>query len=212
MMHVEIHLCENRYPAFLAPAGHLTVVPAWDVGQEEPPPPAPEVDSIPYPRPSQYSEQPMSASQYVSIPSQYSQPARPYLPTSPQAYVSFPSRSGTPPPSSADATLAQRYVSMSGRGLPASQAQAFATPPVPPSQGGYVAASQQSSGVASQNPGQPPPEMLASPPPLQFIALRPQCVFDARSGQWMWTYVVPSGCRIASQVPPAQAASAPPPG
>jgi hypothetical protein len=92
----------------------------------------------------------------------------------------------------------------------AAQSQQFAIPPVPPSQGGYVPAGQPSAGVASQVPRQPPSEMLASPPPVQFIAVRPQCVFDERSGQWVWSYIVPSGCRVASQdQAPARVASAP---
>jgi hypothetical protein len=206
MMSVEVHLCENHYPAFLAPIGHLSVIPAWNTDPEEPHSADSPVNSIPYPLPSQYSGPPMSASQYVSIPSPYSNSARPYLPTSPQAYVSFPSGTCPAPPSSPDPTLAQRYVSMSF----ASQSQQFATPPMLPSQGGYAAAGQPNTGVASLGPGQPPPEMLASPPPVQFIALRPQCVFDARSGQWMWSYIVPNGCRVASQAQaPAHVASAP---
>jgi hypothetical protein len=93
------------------------------------------------------------------------------------------------PPLAAGGDLAQRYVS-AGQPAPAQ----FHAPP----------------GAAYAMPLGPPSAPAQQVPPVQFVAVRPQYVFDPKAGQWMWSYAIPPGSQIVS-APPSAAPQPPPP-
>jgi hypothetical protein len=62
---------------------------------------------------------------------------------------------------------------------------------------------------AARAPCAGPPQFAApygapacAPPPPQFVAVPPQCLFDPRSQQWVWSYPVAGA--PAFQIPAAQ--------